>query len=188
MPKDNFNFRKTNQLKKADKSIRQKWDEKINKLCEKINKKDDYYTTSSCSGRILLLIDSEEKTDKLFLNVWHEKITFNELKKAIELIKTDKTIYFKQDPCILHIACRTLENAQSLCDLAIKKASWKRCGIIATRKRFIAELNSTEKIEFPIIQNGKCIASDEFLNVVVSEANKKLEKSWEKIDRLEKEI
>ena len=148
MPKDNFNFRKTNQLKKADKSIRQKWDEKINKLCEKINKKDDYYTTSSCSGRILLLIDSEEKTDKLFLNVWHEKITFNELKKAIELIKTDKTIYFKQDPCILHIACRTLENAQSLCDLAIKKASWKRCGIIATRKRFIAELNSTEKIRY----------------------------------------
>ena len=116
---DVFLRRKKNQLEKADKSLKQSWDKPILKLCNKINKIDDYYTTSSCSGRILLIIDSKEKHDDLFVFVSHSAITISELKKAIEAaIKTRKLIYFKQDPCILHIACRSLEDAQKIHDLA----------------------------------------------------------------------
>ena len=185
---DVFLRRKKNQLEKADKSLKQSWDKPILKLCNKINKIDDYYTTSSCSGRILLIIDSKEKHDDLFVFVSHSAITISELKKAIEAaIKTRKLIYFKQDPCILHIACRSLEDAQKIHDLA-KLAGWKRCGIIASKDRYVVELNATERIEFPIINQGNILVDDDFLKLVIEEANKKLKSSWEKIDKLEKII
>jgi len=188
--RDHFIFRKTNQLKKTDKSLKQNWDRKITNLCELINKNENYYTTSSCSGRILMLIDSREKRDDLFIKVWHDKITFNELKQELNNIaksKTNKLIYFKQDPCILHLACRNLEDAQKMIDLGIL-AGWKRSSFISSRKRFIIELNATEKIEFPIVKNKKVLVNDDFLKTIVSEANKKLKMSWEKIKRLERLI
>ena len=185
--RDHFIFRKNNQLKKTDKSLKQNWDKKIANLCELINKTENYYTTSSCSGRILMLIDSKEKRDDLFIKVWHDELTLNELKKALSNIKTKEIIYFKQEPCILHIACRDIKDAQKMIDLGIL-AGWKRSSFISSRKRFVVELNATEKIEFPILNHGKILVKDDFLKIVVSEANKKLKTSWEKIKRLEKLI
>jgi len=187
MPRDNFKFRKENQLGKKDKSLKQSWDKKIVSLCDKINAKENYYTTSSCSGRVLILIDSVEKRDDLFIKVWHEAVSFDELKKALEWIDCEKLVYFKQDPCILHVACANLESAQEIHDSA-KLAGWKRCGIIASKKRFVVELNATGKLEFPIMNNGKILVSDDFLKIIVQEAGKKLQDSWEKIIDLEKKL
>lgn len=188
MPQNHFLFRKQNQLGKNDKSLKQGWDKKIADLCDKINKKQNFYTTSSCSGRILLLIYSEEKRDDLFIKVWHELISFKELKMELDNIKDRKNlIYFKQEPCILHIACKTLGDAQEIHD-AGKLAGWKRCGIIASKKRFVVELNATDRLEFPLFDDGKVLVDDDFLKVVVGEANKKLKSSWEKIKRLERSV
>ncbi|MFA5019872.1 MAG: hypothetical protein WC533_02125 [Candidatus Pacearchaeota archaeon] len=185
MPRNHFLFRKENQLKKSDKSIKQNWDEKIISLCSLINKRKEYYTTSSCSGRVLLLKQSKEKRDDLFIKVWHDKINFDELKNELNKIKTKELVYFKQEPCILHVSCSSLEKAQEIHDLA-KLAGWKRCGIIATKKRIVVELNATEKLEFPIFYKGRVLVDDNFLKLVVSEANKKLGSSWGKIINLEK--
>ena len=57
MPQDTFLQRKKDILSKKDKSHIGKWDEKIVGLCEKINKSDKYYTTSSCSGRVIMIFD-----------------------------------------------------------------------------------------------------------------------------------
>lgn len=183
--RDHFEFRKKEQLKKTDKSLKQSWDERIVNLCTKLNSKDNYYTTSSCSGRVVLLKDSKIKSDDLFLFVSHDKINFEKLKSELNNINTSELFYFKQDPVILHIACRTLQDAQELIDIATKQAGWKRCGILASDKRFIVELNSTEKLEFPIFHN-KILVSDDYLKVIVEEANKKLQSSWDKIEKLEK--
>ncbi len=182
MTRDHFKFRKENQLKKSDKSLKQSWDKKITNLCNKINSLDNYYTTSSCSGRIVLIINSKEKRDDLFIKVWHNKITFKELKQTLDQINQDKLIYFKQDPVIIHIACKTLENAQDLINTAMK-AGWKRNGIITSNKRFVVELNATGKLEFPIYKN-KILVNDDFLELITKEANKKLEMSWECIEKL----
>ena len=185
--KDNFLYRKKNQLEKNDKSLKQGWDKKIVNLCNEINKKDNYYTTSSCSGRALLLRDCKEKKDDLFIKVWHNLVDFEDLKKTLEGIKSQELIYFKQNPCILHVACKTLEDAQEIHDRA-KLAGWKRSGIIASKKRFVVELNATEKLEFPIVENKKILVDDEFLKIVIKEANKKLKILWEKIEKLEDSI
>jgi tRNA wybutosine-synthesizing protein 3 len=183
---DSFLQRKQDVLSKLDKSSIGKWDEHIVSLCRKINSKENYYTTSSCSGRIILMIDQEKKGKDLFLFVSHDKIIFNQLKKKIEAaLKNDKNVKFKSEPCILHVACKTLKDAEVFYEKG-KDAGFKRLGIIGTSHGFTFELNSTEKIEFPIIQDKKLLVDDEFLKIIVDDANKKLEKSWEKIKKLEK--
>lgn len=233
-----FQQRKKNTLSKEDKSFIGKWDEKIAPLCKKINSFENYYTTSSCSGRILLMIDAEKKGKDLFIFVSHKKISFKQLKeelenlvcskaahnigsesafgqdsslgkkvKVITNLKIKKTIgggekevittaslsepnlkiKFKLEPCILHIACETLEDAEKIYEMG-KNAGWKKSGIISLKNNFIVELNGTEKLEFPIIQKNKILVDDEFLNIVADEANKKLEKSWMRIKKLKEEI
>ena len=184
MPRNHFLYRKSNQLKKQDKSLKQSWDKKIIPLCEKINSKKEFYTTSSCSGRILILKESDKKTDKLFIFRTHELTNFNEIKKALKKIKYKGLIYYRLDPCIIHIAANTLENSQKIHDLG-KKAGWKRCGIIATNKRFVVELNASYKIELPIMFQGKILVDNEYLKFLVKESDRKLKKCWDVIRKLE---
>jgi tRNA wybutosine-synthesizing protein 3 len=187
MLQDKFLKRKQDILSKIDKSFKNKWDKRIFKLCQKINFLENYYTTSSCSGRIVLMIDQDKKKKGLFIKIYHDLISFNQLKKDLNKIikKSKKSIKFKMESCILHVACKTLEDAQVLHDKA-KLAGWKRSGIIASGKRFIIELNSTEKLEFPIIKNSKILVNDEFLKIIIRESNRKLNKSWGKIEGLRK--
>ncbi len=186
MQPPNFQKRKKQQFSKKDKSIENGIDKDIRKLCNKINSSKNYYTTSSCSGRIVLIIDSEKKQENLFLFRTHNKTSFREIKKELEKIKMKKLIYFKQEPVILHAACSSLENAQKLIDDA-KLAGWKSSGIISSR-RFVCELRSTEKLELPIENKGKVLISDSYLKLLVKEANKKLARTRKKIKNLEKLI
>ena len=182
MPRDNFLQRKKAVLLKRDKSSKQSWDEKIAKLCEAINKKDDYYTTSSCSGRIVVMKDEDKKAPNLFEFVSHDLISFEELKKELGKIKKDTK--FKQEPPILHVACKNLKDAFDLLNKA-RRVGWKRSGVISEGKMFVAELISTEKLEFPLTRKGKLLVDDNFLKIVLEKANKNLKKSWEKIEKLE---
>ena len=72
MEKNKFSQRKKSLLEKKDKSSKNSWDKKIIKLCNKINKLEDYYTTSSCSGRIVLIINQNKKQQGLFLRSYHD--------------------------------------------------------------------------------------------------------------------
>lgn len=239
----NFQRRKDDTLSRLDKSSKKSWDKKITSLCEKINSLKDYYTTSSCSGRILLMVSLEKKQKDLFLKVYHDLVSVGELKKELreillmppthsrlrtkffsdyasttkslaptatprmrspkvrvidgELVSTkiklstmlnsSNLVKFKQEPCILHVACSDLKAAQKIHDAA-KNSGWKHCGIIATGKRFVVELSSSEKLEFPIMKNLKILVDDDFLKIVSKQANENLKKSWEKIERLKHSI
>jgi tRNA wybutosine-synthesizing protein 3 len=189
MPQDIFLQRKKDILSKKDKSHIGKWDEKIVKLCEKINQFDNYYTTSSCSGRIIIISDQDEKAEDLFLKRYHDYLNFEELKKDLEEIagKNKELIKIKLDPCALHVACESLEYANELINRA-KLAGWKKSGIITANKRYIVELNSTERLEFPVINMGEILVNDKFLKILVKRANEKLNNTWEKIKILEESL
>lgn len=180
---DVFEKRKLDILSKLDKSNIGKWDKKIVKLCNEINKSDDYYTTSSCSGRVAIIVDKDKKTKNLFIRVYHNIITFDKLKKDLENISENNLLKFKQEPCILHVACRTLEKAENL----IKKsqlAGFKKAGIISFGKRFVVEISSTEKLEFFIMNKREILVNDDFLRLIVDKSNNNLKKSWDKINKL----
>ena len=181
---DFFNKRKNDILSKGDKSHKGNWDEKIKDLCEKINSFADYYTTSSCSGRIVLMVDRDKKARGMIIKSYHGLISFSELKEDLkEILKRKEDIKLKMEPNALHVACRKLEDAEKLYNCA-KSAGWKKSGVISFNKRFMVELNSTERLEFPVIRKGKILVDDEFLKVIVSDANKKLKRCWQRIEKL----
>ena len=182
-----FKDMKKKQLTKSDKSNIGSWDPKIKGLCDKINKKKNYYTTSSCAGRVVLLKASDKKIENAFLFRTHKKISFKELKKALKEVDYKGLVEFQQTACILHVACASLKDAQSLVDKA-KFCGWKRSGIMATDRRFMVELHSTENMSFPIMFKGKVLVDDDFLKVVVKQANEKLERVWVKVGRLGEEL
>jgi len=214
----NFDKRKKDILSKKDKSFIGEWDEKIKPLCDKINKKKNYYTTSSCAGRIVLVKDQEKKQPGVFEAVFHDIINFKSFWKKLseiaspcsEIVKKvvnnkgpskfgvtvnklgkiprrGQNVKFKQEPCILHVACKDFKDAEGLLKKA-QLAGWKRSGIIASGKRFIVEIGGTDKLEFPLMQNGKLVVNDSFLKLVVKKSNENLKKSWLKIDKLKKLI
>jgi tRNA wybutosine-synthesizing protein 3 len=179
-----FQHNKIRQLKMQDNSSIGKLDRKIEKLCNKLNKKKEYYTTSSCAGRIIIIKNQEKKQKGLFILRIHDKIKLSDLRKAL---KTKEDADFRQEPCILHVACRDIESASKLLEKAIH-AGWKRSGMISAGKRFILEMMSTEHLDVPIIRNNKLLVDENYLKMLVKEANLKLERSWNKIKNLEKAI
>ncbi len=190
MVRDNFLQRKKDVLSKIDKSSIGDWDELIKPLCDKINKKDSFYTTSSCSGRVIVMVEQEKKAKGLFMKVSHDLISFDWLKKALiglEEQGTKELIKFKLEPPILHVACKNVERASEFLEKA-KHVGFKRSGILAYGKNIILELNSTERLEFPILQNGKVLVDDNFLKLIVALSNEKLKRGWNKIKELKKII
>jgi len=189
MVEDKFLRAKKGRLSRGDKSSIGGIDKPILKLCNKINKSDDYYTLSSCSGRIVLIRETEDKQAGLFIFRSHKKISFAELKKELGKIegKEKGLVYLKQEPCILAISCRDLEREQEILDKS-RRVGWKKSGITTTSKKFVVELFSTERIDVPIMNKGKILVDDDYLKLLVDEANSKLVRTWEKIKRLEWEI
>lgn len=239
MPVDKFLQRKKDVLFKMDKSSKSHWDKKIIPLCKKINSLKNYYTTSSCSGRIVIMIDVDKKAEGLFLKVYHDLISFKQFKKDLQSIvscftftfppthpkksltinkkkltkefcvhelsannmtksvlsqqfarlkaEPNHLIKFKQEPCILHVAARTLKDAKAFLRKA-QLAGWKKSGIISSGNRFIVEMGGTDKLEFFIMDKGKILVDDDYLKLVVKRSNENLKKSWKKIEKLRKGV
>lgn len=182
----NFDKEKKDCLSKIDKSKKGSVDKEIKQLVDLINSLKDYYTTSSCSGRILLIKKpkSGKKCDVEFFFSKHDKVNFNEIKNKLKNIPKDD-LWFRQESMILHVACRTIENAQKILDLS-NNAGFKHSGIITTRKKIVVEIIGPEQFDTIIAINGKIFVNDNYLRLLVNEANKKLEINSKKIKKFYK--
>ncbi len=194
----NFDADKEKTLKRMllnDKSDKGSVDKPIQKLVNLINAKEDYYTLSSCSGRIVLLYipDTGKKREAEFIVRTHDLIKSSKVKSVIkELLNyvnynNDGSIWFKQDPPIVHIGSRTLKQASDLLRNA-RTIGFKRNGLFEVEKRFLMELVSTERTDAIIAQDGKLLVPEEYIKTLIEVGNKKLEQSWTKIKKLEAEI
>lgn len=179
---DTFTQRKESILLKDDKSNKKSWDSKIQVLCDALNETIDYYTTSSCSGKSVLIEEKTGKDGSYYLWTSHELITVEELKKALFEVK-DGVVKFKSESPILHVGCRTLGFSQLLVNNA-KKAGFKRSGIMTTSDKYMVEISSSEKLELPIVKNGKVLVDDEFLSELVNQSNLRRQNGWKKIGAL----
>jgi tRNA wybutosine-synthesizing protein 3 len=183
-----FSRRKADCLSKADKSSIGSWDKPIQALCDKINKKPNYYTLSSCSGRIVLIKNLEKKQPGMFVFRSHQKVSFDELMKTLNAAASKKeTLIYKQEPVILHVCCSDIESAEKLLNNA-RESGWKNSGIMSTRGRIVLELRSTEYLALPIVLAGKILVNEEFIKILLKESNRRLEKGWEKIKKFEKKM
>jgi len=166
-----------------DKSKKGVIDKDILPLVNKINSLEDYYTTSTCSGRILLMYVPEDfkKNQVKWLFSSHDTVKFSDIKETIDNSK-EKDIWFRQESAIIHIACKNIDSASKLIEIA-KQSGFKRSGIQAASKRIILELVSTELIMCPVKSNGKVIVDEDYVKVITNEANKGLLRTKQKIKK-----
>lgn len=182
-----FQNNKKNTLLKIDKSKKGSVDKEIKELIKFINSHSNYYTTSSCSGRIMLIgKNSYKKHDNIFIFQSHKNITLKEIRPSIKILPS-YPIWFKQEPAILHICCKTIEDAQRLVDIA-RFCGFKRTGIQSTRKKINVEIGSSEFIDTIISDNEELLITEEYLNVLIIEANKKMDANNNKLIKFYKEI
>jgi len=163
-------------------------DEKMVPLCKFVSKTKNYFTSSGCAGRILLiqLPKGESKREASFHRRWHRQVSFKEAKEAIQG-KTTGELWLKMEPFILHIGSNTLANAKKV--LAImRRAGVKRGGIIVAKPgKFLVELQGTQEMALPVKQGRKVLVEDSYLQWVIEKANSKLEMNYEMLERFERE-
>lgn len=180
---DEFQTWKKNFLSKKDKSNKGAIDRPILKLIEAINKKENYFTTSSCSGRTTIWIEPTTgiKKDVEFLYETHSKTNIKNIEKHLKQ-RPKQQLWFRFEPMILHVSCRTIEDANRLLDTI--RQHFKHSGIMAARKKIMLEIRGSEFIETPIAEKGKLLVNGIYLKKLIREANKKLKQTHQKINVL----
>ncbi len=182
LPLKEFLLQKEKQLSKKDKSKKGSYDKEIVPVLDLINSFSCYYTTSSCAGRICLFVQPEsgKKCDAEWLFVSHQPVKPDEILAAVSdkaLGRPEesrvKKLWLRQEPFIVHVCARTLEDAEILLSVA-HNSGLKHSGIISLKKRIIIEITGNQHLETPIICSGRCIMPDSAIAEAAEECNKKL--------------
>ncbi len=166
-----------------------KADEKMLPLLEFIAGTKNFFTSSSCSGRILLLglPKGEDKKEAYFHRRWHRKAKEKEFLGAMKE-ETRGELWLKQEPFILHVGAKTIEGCRKVLG-AMHSAGVKRGGIISAKEgKFVVELQGTQGMHIPLKKGKKLLVEGEYLDFLLGKANEKLEKNFIALKRLEKEF
>ncbi len=153
-----------------------------------INSSDDYFTSSSCFGRIVLLelpVIGDKKNAK-FVGKWHRTINPDEILSVLDQAKTGQ-LWILAQSSIIHIGAKTNESADKLLKIAYS-CGFKHSGFKSLENRYIIEICSTERLDAPVGQNGKLFCDKEHLDLLVNISNKIMEKSNAKLKRFEQEL
>lgn len=170
-------------------------DKNIIEILKIINSSEDYYTTSSCSGRIQL-ISLPKLGDKLgskVLGKWHDPVDFEELDSSIKgWDGRDILMLLVQSP-VIHLVCRNLKAASRIRNLG-DASGFKYSTIRSIHKSetndgeqmyIIVEILSTERMDIPLGKSGTLYPSGEYLRYIHELAHQCLNRSKTKLDRLE---
>jgi len=180
---DYFSKEKSDFLKKKDKSKKGCIDKDAVKIVKEINFKEGYYTTSSCSGRIVLLEKlSNKKNQSRWIFTKHDKVTSAEIFGLLKNQKFRFPIWFKQEPIILHVRCRDINSAKKL--LKASRTIFRRAGIISlNEKKIIIEIIGSERID-TIAADKNFISDKIFVENLVKYANKNFDENKRKMGKL----
>ena len=153
-----------------------------------INNSDEFYTTSSCFGRTVLLEIPTigNKKEAKFLGKWHRSIELKDLLKAIEDAKEGQIWILSQSP-IIHIAAFSDNAAEKILKVAIA-CGFKNSGLKSIGKRIVIEILSTERLDAPIGKDGKVFCNNEYLDLLVKISNEIIEKSTLKLKKFEEKL
>ena len=185
----NFIENKKNALKNLKKAKNEnKVDEGIIPILDIINKCEDFYTSSSCFGRIVILEipNIGDKKEAKFLGKWHRKVTFDEIFSSIKGAKTGQLWFLSQSP-IIHVIARSVNSAENILKTAIS-CGFKNSGIKSIGNKIIVEICSTERLDSPIGKDGEILCNKEHLKLLISISNKIIEKSTKKVYKLEEKL
>ena len=147
------------------------------------------FTTSSCSGRIVLM-DSEypwAKEETMIIFKKHEPIDVREVLEAASKPIAERLWLSVQGP-IIHVETLDIEEAFTVLEAA-RRAGFKHSGILAsTKKGILVELRTGIRVNIPLAEPDERLVRWDRLERIVDLANRALREAKERLDRLRAEL
>lgn len=179
---------------KEDLSRKHSIDDYIVDLINLINNHNDYYTSSSCSGRTLVftsspIVTSSTKSDCQWLYVTHDQADLETILNSLEQRPKDiDMISIKFEAFILHVICRTLECAKVLLNIALE-CGYRNSGLVVSNQgKITLAVRSTHALEVPLVIGGELCVDQNYITKIVSIANEKMTANKAKIDKFSSRI
>lgn len=187
--KTDMQFQKLKQSKLSGVDLSRKGgiDEPIRPLIEKLNSCQDYFSLSSCSGRVM--IASKERNNEKQGLPWHSNLhhcpSVDELKSNL---KGQNTI-LKYEPFILHVQCRDIGSAKLLLNEALQ-SGFRNSGLVPSKQgRCVLAVRSTLTLELPVTNaQGNVLISDAYVEVIQEIIQSKFEQNKTYVGRFEKSL
>ncbi|KAI5243731.1 Trna Wybutosine-Synthesizing Protein 3-like [Manis pentadactyla] len=173
-------------LSKADLSRKGSVDEDVVEVVQLLNGREQFFTTSSCAGRIVLLDGGMngfevQKQNCCWLLVTHKSCVKEDVIIALKKASGDAVLKF--EPLILHVQCRQLQDAQILHSVAMD-SGFRNSGItVGKRGKTMLAVRSTHGLEVPLSQQGKLMVTEEYIDFLLKIANQKMEENKKRIER-----
>lgn len=166
------------------------FDERMTGLIDSVNSNSHMYSTSCCSGRIILLaIDKPgNKKDAVFVGKWHEHVSLGEVEEVVDrFYETNdgrQELYLMAQSPIVHVVCDGLDPANDLIVRA-KEAGFKYSTIKGTAENgVVVEVLASGNLQVPLGREHRLI-SEEYLQHLIGLGNDVLAVGWGRMDRLE---
>ena len=186
-----FSQYKSNAMKKLEFALSEGFvDEGVIPVIESFNSHPDIFTTSSCAGRIQLIIlpDVGRKDSVNHRKSWHRVVTTKEVEQAIsEIDIPDNSIVILQTQSpIFHLSCRTMELAIKVRGIAHGQG-WKYSSLITgSDDKWNVEILSANRIDNLLFRKGVISPPDkDRLSFIIQESNKILVRAQSKLEALE---
>ena len=163
-------------------------DEDIIPLLDFINYGSEYYTTSSCSGRIVLLQLPKigDKLNSKFLCKCHREVEFERILDGVKKHTSGLLFFMVQSP-IIHIVSPNQRAAKELMGIALA-CGFKYTRIKEIKENVLVEILSTENLSVPLGENGEILVSDEYIKFLVEMGNQLLKRAKEKLRCFERTL
>ncbi|XP_036988710.2 tRNA wybutosine-synthesizing protein 3 homolog isoform X1 [Artibeus jamaicensis] len=172
-------------LSKADLSRKGSVDEDVAEIVQLLNGQEQFFTTSSCSGRIILLDGSingfeVQKQNCRWLLVTHKPCIKDDVIVALKNANGDAVLKF--EPLVLHVQCQQLQDAQILHSVAID-SGFRNSGItVGKRGKTMLAVRSTHGLEVPLSHKGKLMVTEDYIDFLLKIANQKMEENKKRIE------
>lgn len=184
-----FSNAKLQRLVHVDLSKKGSVDEALIDIVNLINSLPQYFTTSSCSGRIILFenhLDEVQKKGCKWLYVTHDPVQLEKISEALKDAENIATLKF--EPMVMHIQCQNLESAQKMHQAAVS-SGFRNSGItIGTKGKIMMAVRSTHSLEVPLSSEGQVLVSPEYIQFLINNANSKMEENFRRIKRFHKQL
>jgi len=186
MNEKEFLTAKERALNSLNKAFREeKTDNNIISLLNIINNIKEFYTTSSCEGRTVLLEIPRigDKRRAKFLGKWHDTVNIDDIKEASKKAEKGLIWLLAQSP-VVHIGCANINIADKLLKISIA-SGFKHSGLKSSKRKYIVEICSTERLDSPVGKDGFLFCNEDYLQLLVDISNEIYRVSKVKIHKLE---
>ena len=186
-----FSQYKSNAMKKLEYALSEGLvDEGVISVIKSFNSHPDIFTTSSCAGRIQLIIlpDIGRKDSVQRRKTWHREVTVDDVEGAISEfdIPDNSIVILQAQSPIFHLSCRTMELAIKLRGI-VHGQGWKYSSLITGNdEKWNVEILSANRIDNLLFRKGVISPPGKNrLNFIIEESNKILVKAQARLEALE---